>query len=132
MFRCLYHKFIELTFFFFLWLKNNFTGWLHVNSLLHKYICVHIHIHTTTTYLIWFVEQTQAMTRTQCIDIILFTAFRKFIRLHILLANNGLSHYATMPITTETFLTYLTSNNNDKQQEIFHEKNERKKKKKRD
>lgn len=57
------------------------------------------------SHLIGLVEQTKPVARTQCVNIILFAAFREFVWLHILLANDGLRHYTSVPIATEAFLT---------------------------
>lgn len=58
------------------------------------------------------------MARTQCVNIILFAAFREFVWLHILLANDGLRHYTSVPIAAEAFLTcgteYTTEENRTK------------------
>lgn len=70
------------------------------------------------SHLIGLVEQTKPVARTQCVNIILFAAFREFVWLHILLANDGLRHYTSVPIAAEAFLTcgteYKTEQNRTK------------------
>lgn len=68
------------------------------------------------SHLIGLVEQTKPVARTQCVNIILFAAFREFVWLHILLANDGLRHYTSVPIAAEAFLTCKTEQKKGKRE----------------
>jgi hypothetical protein len=48
-------------------------------------------------HLVWFIEQTNTMTNSQGIHIIVSAAIRELIRLHIVETNNALRHDATVP-----------------------------------
>lgn len=67
------------------------------------------------SHLIGLVEQTKPVARTQCVNIILFAAFREFVWLHILLANDGLRHYTSVPIAAEAFLTCGTEQKKERE-----------------
>ena len=59
----------------------------------------------TTTYLVRFVHHAATVWHSQQVDVVVFTAFGKFIRLNIFQTDNRLGHDTPMPITAHTLLT---------------------------
>jgi len=56
-------------------------------------------------YLVGFIQKADSMSYPQGISVIRATALWEFIRLHILQSNNGLCHYASMPVFAVTLLS---------------------------
>lgn len=58
------------------------------------------------TYLIRFIEQTQAMAHPQRINVIRLAALAELVRLDVLQADNLLRHDASVPVPADALLSY--------------------------
>lgn len=56
-------------------------------------------------YLVGFIQKADSMSYPQGISVVRATALWEFIRLHILQSNDGLCHYASMPVFAVTLLS---------------------------